>query len=229
MARQQHLRFPDRHGGKRTGAGRKPKGARAGVPHRLRQFTSAKHPLHVTIRVEKDVPGLRRRHVWLAARAAIWLCIQRFDFRICHVSILGNHLHLIVEADSREALARGMKGFQISLAKRINTKLGRRGRVFVDRYHAVQLTTPTQTRNALLYCLNNWRKHGLDRGSRLELDPYASGHAFPSWREHYYEHALPIPEGDALPVVMPHTWMLTQGYKRGGPPPSVWDVPSQRP
>ena len=229
MARQQAIAFPNRHGGKRKGAGRKPSGKRAGVRHATRAFTSGKHPLHVTIRVEKNVPGLRQRHVWLAARAAIWLCIQRHDFRICHVSILRNHLHLLVEADTRQALARGMQGFQISLAKQINGRLGRTGRVFADRYHAVQLTTPTQTRNALLYCLNNWRKHGLDRGSRLELDPYASGHAFASWREHPHEHALPIPQHDALPVVMPHTWLLSQGYKRGGPAPSVWDVPAQRP
>ena len=52
------------HGGARPGAGRKPKGAKAGVPHRPRRFTSTKHPLHVTVKVEKDLPFLRKRWIW---------------------------------------------------------------------------------------------------------------------------------------------------------------------
>ena len=45
---------------------------------------------------------------------------RRADFRICHVSIQATHVHLLVEADDRMALARGMQGFQIACARRFN-------------------------------------------------------------------------------------------------------------
>jgi hypothetical protein len=50
--------------------------------------------------------------------------------------------HLLVEAGSRTALARGMQGFEISAAKHLNAAVSkargrrRRGAVFPDRYHA---------------------------------------------------------------------------------------------
>jgi REP element-mobilizing transposase RayT len=72
--------------------------------------------------------------------------------RIVHQSIQDSHLHLLVEADTRTALARGMQAFQISAAKRINAAVSnagnwwerrrmrtkperRKGAVFPDRYH----------------------------------------------------------------------------------------------
>src|SRR5262249_56829010 len=93
----------------------------------------------------------------------------RARFRIVHVSIQRNHVHMLVEADSKLALARGMQGFQISAARNINTLLGpdkyrrRRGPVFADRYHLEVITSPRQARHALSYVLNNWRKHREDR------------------------------------------------------------------
>ncbi len=45
----------------------------------------------------------------------------------------------------------------------MNQVLGRKGAVFTHRYHATALTTPTQTRNALAYVLNNWRRHNEDK------------------------------------------------------------------
>lgn len=93
-------------------------------------------------------------------------------FRIVHISLQRTHVHMVVEANNKLALARGMQGFQISAARNINTALGagkhrRRGRVFADRYHVEVIASPTQTRHALSYVLNNWRKHLEDqKGSR---------------------------------------------------------------
>jgi hypothetical protein len=66
-----------------------------------------------------------------------------------HISLQRTHVHMLVEADHKAALARGMQGFLISAARNINTALGdgqrrRRGNVFADRYHVEVITTPTR-------------------------------------------------------------------------------------
>ena len=53
-------------GGKRRGAGRKPKGARAGARHEARPVLDRRHPQHVTVRVVSDVGGLRRLDMYHA-------------------------------------------------------------------------------------------------------------------------------------------------------------------
>jgi hypothetical protein len=45
-------------------------------------------------------------------------------------------IHLVVEANDKLALARGMQGFQVSAARGINRAAKRSGRVFADRYRA---------------------------------------------------------------------------------------------
>jgi REP element-mobilizing transposase RayT len=217
-------------GGKRKGAGRKPNGATAGVPHRPRRFLSARHPLHVTLRVVRGLPGLRRRHIWKAVQWALTITVRRPDFRICHVSIQGNHIHLIVEADDARALARGMQGFQISCAKQINARVvvageRRRGRVFADRFHARPLDKPMMVRNALAYVLNNWRHHrGPFDQPRARLDPFSTAAQFPGWIDDPPDTFV---TGELLPVAYPTTWLLTTGWKRRGLI-SPWDRPGPR-
>ena len=46
-------------GGKRRGAGRKPKGERAGVSHAKRPEINPRHPLHVTLKLEAGISTLR--------------------------------------------------------------------------------------------------------------------------------------------------------------------------
>jgi REP element-mobilizing transposase RayT len=227
------LPFGNTHGGKRHGAGRKPAGAKRGVPHRPRKFTSGRHPLHVTLKVVRDLPGLRRRNLWKAVQWALAITVQRADFRICHMSIQGNHIHLIVEADDRQALARGMQGFQISCAKQLNARIlvggqRRRGRVFADRYHAEILDKPTRVRRALAYVLNNWRRHRVDQGSRYTLDPFSTAYQFDGWAERQDVLFLPKERTEWLPVSYPTTWLLTTGWKRGGGLISVEEVPGPR-
>src|SRR3954469_9219942 len=99
-------------GGKRRGAGRPPKGTRAGSPHKVRPFLNARYPVHVTLRVVGAVGNLRRRCAYQAVREATLVTARREDFRIVHVSIQRTHIHLLVEADGKAALASGMQGFQ---------------------------------------------------------------------------------------------------------------------
>src|SRR5262245_35768435 len=124
-----------RRGGKRRGAGRKPKGARAGEGHDARPVFKAYHPLHVVMRVVPAVGSLRRRAMYKAMRDATITAALRERFRIVHISLQRNHVHMLVEAEHKAALARGMQGFLISAARNINSLLGtgdrrrRRGKV----------------------------------------------------------------------------------------------------
>ena len=156
-------------GGKRRGAGRKPSGRRAGSPHKTRPELKARYPVHVVLRVIGAVGNLRRRATYKAVREATLTTARREDFRIVHLSLQRNHVHLLVEAKDKDALAAGMQGFQISAAKHLNATISkgkpgprRRGTVFPDRYHAEIITSPRQARHALSYVINNWRKcwHG---------------------------------------------------------------------
>jgi REP element-mobilizing transposase RayT len=182
-----------RHGGKRKGAGRKPKGARAGARHDERPEVDASQALHVVMRVGPAVGSLRRRAIYKAMRGATITAALRERFRIVHISLQRTHVHMLVEAENKQALGRGMQGFQISAARNINTALGgklgrRRGAVFVDRYHRVMITSPTQARHALSYVLSNWRTHREDQDGLARtwlVDPFSTGCLFrtgPSWR-----------------------------------------------
>src|SRR5215475_2692656 len=148
-----------RRGGKRRGAGRKPNGPRAGERHAARPSFKPKQPLHVVMRVAPSVGSLRRRKMYKAMRDATITAALREWFRIVHISLQRDHVHLIVEADDKAALSRGMQGFLISAARHINTALGdgarrRRGKVFSDRYHVEVITTPTRARHAISYILS---------------------------------------------------------------------------
>jgi REP element-mobilizing transposase RayT len=226
-----------RRGGKRRGAGRKPKGGRAGERHGARPEFKPYHALHVVMRVVPAVGSLRRRRMYKALRDATITAALREWFRIVHISLQRTHVHMIVEADDRAALARGMQGFQISAARHINTTLGaggqrRRGRVFAGRYHVGVITSPTQARHAIGYVLSNFRKHGEDRDglpSTWLVDPFSSGILFPDWQELQDEVWMwPIRETyDPLVVRRPQGWLLAEGWKLGGGAISARDVPGK--
>ena len=59
-ARQLAMEFRT-HGGRRSGAGRKPVSSRPPVHHVKRPALSPHHPLHITLRVRREIPSLRNR------------------------------------------------------------------------------------------------------------------------------------------------------------------------
>jgi putative transposase len=195
-------------GGYRPGAGRKPKGVRAGVPHRPRPVHDSAHPVHVTLRARRGVPSLREPLTFPAVRDAL-AAASRFGLRVCQFSVQHDHVHLIVEAKSREALSKGMRGLAIRVALAANRALGRRGPVWADRWHGRALSTPREVRNALVYVLFNWKKH--DRQA-MGLDPCASGRWFEGWKgvlRIFYVDSAP-------PVAAAKTWLLRTGWRRHG-------------
>jgi len=221
-------------GGKRRGAGRPAQGKRASEKHKERPAIDDRHPLHVTVRVGTEVGSLRRASAYHAVRMALATVLSHTDFRIVHISLQRNHLHLIVESSSKEALAKGMQGFQISAARHLNaaisveTGVKRRGVVFTDRYHARVLSSPTAVRHALSYVLNNWRRHGEDRrASRTRMvDPYSSGVNFAGWLELGDSPVLfSVPKGfSRLTTSVAQTWLLQQGWSKSDVI-SVWEQP----
>ena len=101
---------PTGHGGKRAGAGRKralPGPARG--KHRARPFHDRRLPVHVVLRVTRQVGRLRRPQAYAAVRAAMIALVGRADFRVVHLSIQRHHIHLLCEADDRRALANGVR------------------------------------------------------------------------------------------------------------------------
>jgi len=208
------LRHPRRWGGRRAGAGRKPKGERAGLPHVTRPAFAAAHPAHVTLRVRPDVPSLRTVKLVREFERSVVQASDRGDFRLAHYSLQGNHVHLIVEAAHRPALARGMKAIGARLARAVNRVFARSGPVLADRYHLRVLKTPREVRNALRYVLVNARRHAQTLAGKVPLDPASSARWFDGWRA---RPTGPDAEPDAArPVARARTWLLRIGWRRHG-------------
>jgi len=136
-------------GGAREGAGRPRSRAIASEPHKVRPALAARHPVHVITRVLPAAQPLRRRDTYRAIRRALETSLARSDFRIVRLTVHAARLELLVEADDKVALARGMQGFQVAAARRLNTALRRRGTVFPDRYRAAILATRSAVRAAV--------------------------------------------------------------------------------
>ena len=99
---------PSGRGGARPGAGR-PRTRRSRVPHRTRENIPRGCPVLVTLRVQDDVPPLRRARFVRAFRESLRKAAERPGFRVVHYSIQNDHAHFLVEADDKTCLANGMK------------------------------------------------------------------------------------------------------------------------
>ena len=228
--RQQVQELLFRRGGKPKGAGRKPRTLQhqgCAASHGARREVEARYPMHITPRVVPEIGNMRRRDMYRAVRDASVVAAVRERIRIVQISIQDTHIHMLVEASDKQALARGMQGFQISVARNVNSALRtdacrrRRGRVFAGRYHVVVIRTPTQARNTLAYVLGNWKKHRVGRGdlpATWLADPFSSGISFPDWHEREAEHCMPRLPRDYDPLIVrrPRSWLLQSGWKRVG-------------
>ena len=183
------------------------------MSHRRRQAVASSHPVHVTLRVRRHVWNLRARRCRRILEAAFASARERNGLRLVHYSIQGDHVHLLVEARGREALARGVQGLSVRIARGLNRLMSARGKVLSDRYHAHVLRTPKEVRHALRYVLRNADRHGLrwrtgPRGPKV--DPCSSGRWFDGWKGDLE------PESSPRPVSPPGTWLLRVGWRRHG-------------
>jgi REP element-mobilizing transposase RayT len=179
------------------------------VLHRARADHKSRHPLHVTLRAQRDIGSLRSPRLFPVIERAI-ASATRPRFRIAHFSVQGDHLHLIVEAHDKRTLSAGVRGLTIRAALAVNRAAGRSGRVWADRYHCRDLRTPREVRNAITYVLLNARKHGRRCGG---IDPCSSGRWFDGWRDF---SALVDLAADPPAVAAARTWLLGVGWRRHG-------------
>jgi hypothetical protein len=155
--------------------------------------------------------GLPRRHdperkhqVWLRRKRATDGVAAGFD--VVHYSLQHDHIHLIVEAVDAHALSSGMRRLIIRLANRINAvvRRARKGKIWGDRYHRHDLGGPREVRNALVYVLQNGRKHGVVPEGML--DRFSSAEEHDVWADVRVD---PRPMGLA-----PRTWLLRVGWSK---------------
>jgi REP element-mobilizing transposase RayT len=203
-------------GGWRRNAGRKKKpGA---VSHDTRPALTRGQPQHTTVRLVDGAPNIARSYLMKIIRKVI-ASSHKDGFAVIEFNVLGNHLHLINEAASKEALARGMQGLEVRLAKRLNAALKRRGKLFAHRYHSRSLTSPREAFNALRYVLLNRKHHGAEKKfSKYWVDPYSSAPWFTGWAEPISKHADFVQDliGTPAPTKPPSVWLLTTGWKKHG-------------
>lgn len=212
-------RKPSGHGGWRPGAGR-PRGRKT-VSHDAREPFAARHPLHVTWRIADGIRSLRREPVLELVRAKLSAHARGDAFRVVEFNVLGNHLHLVVEASGKTSLSRGLQGLAVRLARAINALLERTGKLFAGRYHARVLRTPREVRDVLRYVLLNARHHAEERGQRLArdwVDPYSSAPWFDGWRAPIRSEArwLDRLRKQARPTATARTWLLATGWRKHG-------------
>jgi len=151
-------------------------------------------------------------------------------FRVVHFSVQLDHIHFIVEATHARALSAGVRGLSISIARRVNALVDRRGKFWADRWHGRALSTPREVRSAIVYVLGNFRKHS--RAARARLDRYSSALDFAWFRELHGRTPRQVAEGSAtglaaftlsrappapIAIIPAATWLLGVGWrKRGG-------------
>ena len=162
---------------------------------------------------------LRQGKAYHAVRIALRALLDATEYRVVHISIQNNHLHLLVEAENKRALWRCMQRFSIRAARTLKAAFGWHGgvKVFPWRYHATQITTPRQARNSLAYVLNNWRRHREDAVNattmKASYDPYSSGISFDGW---IGAPRFAKPGYELLEVRAPTTTLLRSAWKRCG-------------
>jgi putative transposase len=250
------LAFPNRWGGARRNAGRKP-GPRPNTPHRVRPLHRASEPVHVTLRAR--IAPLRSQFVFPTVRLALVRAARRDPerFRIVHFSVQRDHVHLLVEAEDKRALSSGMRSVTIRVARYVNDLLSRRGPLWVGRWYGRALKSPREVRNAIVYVVANFRKHE-PKALRSGLDPYSSAAWFDGFREWSPRSGTPPPFAvDAgwglswwdrdqeapraasstrsapawlahlAPVGLSRTWLLRAGWRRYGRI-GMWELPARR-
>jgi hypothetical protein len=88
----------------------------------------------VTLQLQPGLPSLRSRALRSHVTAAIEAGAGRFGLQLLSYTLQQQGLELRVTARDPRALARGIQGISIRIARAVNRQLARKGRLFADRY-----------------------------------------------------------------------------------------------
>lgn len=114
-----------------------------------------------------------------------------------------------------------MQRLAARIARMVNLAVGRRGKMWRERYHRRDLASPTQLENALVYVLFNSRKHAkrTQQKARLRaIDGFSSGPWFEGWASDTFAEYVRQHRDRAgpRPTVPATTWIARVGWKRLG-------------
>ncbi|AKU97814.1 hypothetical protein AKJ09_04478 [Labilithrix luteola] len=180
------------------------------MAHRRRPEHHYRHPVHVTLRVAKGLPSFRNERLYLAVESAI-RATRREDFRVVEFSVQDDHVHALVEGDDKRALERGLRSLIARVTRRVKKVLGlSRAKIWGDRYHRRDLTSPRQVRNALVYVLANFKKHLRVTHGAPRIALRSSAPWFTGWIQN---RQLPA---ESSPVEPPRTWLARAGWMKHG-------------
>ena len=175
---------------------------------------------HIVFRIRRGLPWLRTPKTYRVLERAFRAGKEREGFALVQYSVQGDHLHLLVEAEDKRALARGLQGLAIRIARGLNRRWRRRGgSVFAERYFARAVRKAREIRRALAYVLNNGRKHGV-WSSPSRPDPYSSGPWYSGWIAGHEvprpRRAPPVAPGADMVLRMPGFRCLHLAFVPGG-------------
>lgn len=182
------------------------------MPHARRERLPRSYPAHVTLKVAPDVWNLRGDRVMQEIRTVFWQMRGAAGMHLTQFSIQRNHLHLIVEAEGHASFSLGMKMLCVRLAARINRIMGRRGKVFPERFHMHILRSPREVEHAIRYVRDNSRIHARREGRpwRQAIDPCTGG-----------PHRTHFPAKNRYLIVEPRTWLLRRAWQLPRLPPKA--------
>ena len=90
------------------------------MSHARRRELESRFPVHVTVKLRQGLGSLRHAAAYEMLRLAFVEGCERRGFRLVHYSVLSNHIHLLVEAEDRPSLSRGLQGLLVRIARGLN-------------------------------------------------------------------------------------------------------------
>ncbi len=124
------------------------------IRHRPRDVSTCR-PMHLTAKLLPGLPSLRRRGL-LAEFRGLRDRAREAGVRTVAYALMDDHVHWIVIAESKGALAAATRLVFGQLARRINRAAGRaRGRVFADRFWSSSGRSVRQAFQMVAYVLRN--------------------------------------------------------------------------
>jgi hypothetical protein len=109
----------------------------------------ARHPWHVVLRSSDAAWRLHEPRSEAALRAGAAATRALTDFHVFHVSVRGDDVHLLVDAESPAALAAGVHAFTVAASRALQRAAARLGVVFDEDYAVTELRTLAEFREAL--------------------------------------------------------------------------------